>query len=164
MPTGKPHKYFCGKKSWNIQCCLRRYLHHRKCPLDEKGIDGKDWHSIHNRKELIDLSAIEKPPTIDGCVKFLDGIFDKLEFDFQEFRSQFPAVSDNEIRLCWIAHLVADFACRYWCEGTGQQVIRNYGEIKDPRFWEFVTNVGKHFLPNNGNACKIVASGCPKHF
>lgn len=68
-----------------------------------------------------------------------------MEPYFDEFRSQFPDVPPDQVRLCWTAHLVADYACRYWYDGTGQRV-RTYGDIKDDDFWNFVTQVGNRLL------------------
>ena len=69
----------------------------------------------------------------------------KMEPCFDDFRSQFPGVPLNEVRLCWTAHLVADYGCRYWYDGTNQQV-RTYSGIKDDHFWEFIMDVGRRFL------------------
>jgi hypothetical protein len=144
MPEGLDHERLCGR-NWNTQRCLRG----RKCPLDEtdKGTDGENWHSLHdvNRPGLADYSQVEKPPTIDGCVSWVKSVLDKLEPYFDAFREQLPNVPCAEVRWCWTAHLVADFAASYYYVGTGQQ--GKYKEMEDKQIWDFVTEVGRRILP-----------------
>jgi hypothetical protein len=143
MPIGKVHAWFC--KQWGIQC---PFPSNRKCPLDEgQAADGQEWHTKHdvNRIAVAEFAKIERTPTLLGCETWTKAIMEKMEPYFDEFRSQFPKVAVDQVRRCWTAHLVADYACRYWYDGTNQQV-RTYGEIKDDRFWEFVTDVGRRLL------------------
>jgi len=144
MPEGLDHKRLC--KRWNIPRCLRG----RKCPLDDTD-NGENWHSLHdvNRIGLADYSQVEKPPTIDGCVGWVKSVLDKLEPRFDAFRKQLPNVPCEEVRLCWVAHLVADFAASYYYVGTGQQ--GKYDEMEDKQIWNFVMEVGNRILP----ACKL---------
>jgi hypothetical protein len=156
VPTVKPHLYFCGAKSWDIQRCLRD----GKCPLDrlDKGTsDGTNWHTVHNPEHNANLKQwvednmpVERPPTRNGCERWLTIALARLEPSFHEFRSQFQDLSENDVRLCWLAHLVADFACFYWCKGKdywpNHPAESTYGQIKDPEFWVFVTDVGNRIL------------------
>jgi hypothetical protein len=146
MPIGKIHVWFC--KEWGMRC---PFAPHRKCPLDEgQCVDRQEWHTRHDVNRLVgsEFAGIEKPPTLFGCEKWVKTLLDKMEPYFDEFRSQFPNVSDDDVRQCWTAHLVADYGCRYWYDGTNQQV-RTYSEIKDNRFWDFVTQVGRRMLATN---------------
>jgi hypothetical protein len=121
-----------------------------KMSLDptNRGTNDESWHSLHdvNRPGLADYSQVQKPPTIDGCVEWVQGILDRMEPLFDEFRRQLSDVPSGAVRLCWVAHLVADFAASYYYVGTGKE--GKYKDLKDKKaLWDFVTEVGGRLLP-----------------
>ena len=160
MPEGPEHKDFCQR--WILE--PHRYdsgcplgLYRIKCPLDIlRRANGEDWHSVHSVKRVMGYSQIERPqqtegcvtwPATDDCVAWVHKALNKMEPYFDEFCSQLANVSREEVRLCWMAHLVADFACDYCYVATGQK--GKYRHIKKdyPSFWtlfcNFVTDVRK---------------------
>jgi hypothetical protein len=118
------------------------------------------WHDFHAVKLVLGkgcYSEVERPPQtdgrltwpqIDGCVVWVQKALDKLGPSFDEFSLRLKDVPLEEIRFCWKAHLVADFACPYCWEATNQgKKYSKYNEIKrkDPSLWDaicdYVTNV-----------------------
>ncbi len=157
MPEGDLHKEFCQK--WGIITIYCPYgLYNRKgCPLDAKrkhcgdlrnGAGRKCWHHLHDDVLKNAGYSSGKPLTIERCSRWVRGLLrDKMERYFGEFCSQLSDVDcekARKVRLCWTAHLVADFASSDWWCGTGQKM--KYRNIKDPRFREFVTEVGEPIL------------------
>jgi hypothetical protein len=144
LPEGGDHVRLCGRTGWKIAHCLRG----QKCPLDiGKRADGGSWHSRHdvNRPELADYSEIKRPPTVSDCTAWVTAVLDKLEPDFNEFCGRFPNVAREHVRLCWVAHLVADFAACYYYFATNLQ--GKYKHLKDKQaLWNFVVEVGRQVL------------------
>jgi hypothetical protein len=141
---------------WGIECCLYRSWpprRRRNCLLDK----NSDWHTFHDEDRaeqtgLADYSQArnERPePTLRGCVALLNSVLKELRPRFDELFSEVPDVPYEEVRLCWTAHLVADFACRYWYEGKGQTVPKYTHMDKEDQhaMRDFVKDVGDLIPP-----------------
>lgn len=138
MPEGYYHKWWC--EQWKIPCAFRT------CPLDErskKDTHGRNWHSRHH-EGVADYMQIDHPPTIGGCERWVKAVLERMEPDFAEFRSQLQGMSDDEARLCWTAHLLADYVSDYWHVGTGQKEKFKYLSKHDRGCYEqFMADVAK---------------------
>jgi hypothetical protein len=112
--------------------------------------NGRNWHSLHHHPKdwVVDLE-IKKPPGIDDCERWVRAALEKLEPWFGEFRSWVREdASDVKARLCWMAHLVADFASDYWWVGTGQPKGTTYVYLyrSQPTYRQFLREIAKRFL------------------
>lgn len=148
MPIGVQHDYFC--QLWKVQPCL----YAGKCPLDnrKKRAAGPSWKSLHRATQvgIADYSQVKTPPTIDDCVPWVQSVLSGMACHFDEFfdelRSQRPDLPRAQVRLCWTAHLVADFAYKYWYVATREQRYIRQLPPEHPS-WSFVTEVGRRILP-----------------
>jgi hypothetical protein len=161
MPEGLEHKDFCQR--WNKQlhqcrsgCPLGLYRQWDMkpdsawCPLDGlRRADGRRWKGFHAVKRVLGYSEVERPlqvsgrmawPQINGCVAWVQRALDKLEPHLDEFYSQFTDVSREDVRWCWTAHLVADFACDYCYVATGLKGKYRHIKSGDPHFWALFCN------------------------
>jgi hypothetical protein len=158
MPEGREHWDFCQR--WSLQpnrfhCGCPLGLYRKKCPLDTlKRANGDDWHSFHSVKRVTGYSGIERPPQSAGsvvwpeigvCVAWVQKALKTLEPGYEEFRSQLGDVSDEQLRWCWTAHLVADFACDYCYVAISLKGKYRHVKSGDPSFWalfcDYVTDV-----------------------
>jgi hypothetical protein len=141
MPTGDVHEKLC--KDWGVYC---RFANWSTCPLDK----DQKWKQLHHgpHKWLNDQAKIQKPPGIEDCEIWVRDILETLEPNFTDFHSELPGVSEREARLCWTAHLVADWASDYWHVGTGQPNKLKYSQIikSQPAYQEFLRELAVRFL------------------
>ena len=139
------------------------------CPLD--GVGGEKWHDRHDESSagLADWDKVESEnPTVDACVVWVEDVLNRPELNdavfnefFGEVESQVPSEQvpsklrehpqqfREHVRLCWTAHLVADYACAYWHKATGQPTWLHYTCMKpDDRkaMGAFVKSVGRIIL------------------
>ena len=80
---------------------------------------------------------------------------EKLEKYFESFvgfiHQKYPNASVEQIRTCWTAHLMADYACRYWYEAEGKNEVKySYMNSDDQSaLGYFARDVGNHLLREN---------------
>jgi len=87
-------------------------------------------------------------------------VLSKMEPDFDEFCGRFSDVSRDDVRLCWVAHLVADFAASYYYVATNRQGKYKHLEGKQA-LWDFVAEVGRQVLPSQSHSRLIHDAGFP---
>jgi hypothetical protein len=133
------HWWFCNR-AWNIPCNLRgRWTTgkcQRSCPID--GIPG--WHDRHEKNPTIlgeqyKLITRNNDPKSEGCTAWVQGVLKAMRLDedaFHDFADKVLELSSKallnaetrpeeaHLRLCWTAHLWADFACAYWHVAIGK--------------------------------------------
>jgi hypothetical protein len=106
--------FYC--RNWRIEPCP--YQYQNGCPLDNISNAWKQKHhpSAGNKGRV--LRVPNNPPTIDGCERWIRAKMEELDFEQfeKDFRKANPDVSldATELRRCWTAHLVVDYATDYW--------------------------------------------------
>jgi hypothetical protein len=131
------HWWFCNR-AWNIPCSLRGKWkpgdRRHWCPID--GIPR--WHDRHEKNPTIlgeQYKFIERNnnPKPEACAAWVQGVLKAMKLDEDAFR-QFANIAmqlssealrnaemcpeESHLRLCWTAHIWADFACAYWHVAT----------------------------------------------
>ena len=152
MPEKSEHLKFC--RSYCIECLFRM----GSCPLDRTDSNGINWHPIHHKTgdaflESWDFSH-KKDNEIDDCINFLKQELDDLEDYFCKFVASFklPSIHQDQMRQCWIAHIVTDYASDYyWLKNKKTLTSKNitkYRELfnRDCKYKEFVTKVADYFF------------------